>query len=134
MSPIELLIQLIVLLVNPAARPRRALCGPLRKPEEKLCWKAKKGGKRSAGPAHVVGPLEQIQMLSPIDRVVGGDRHSRSELMVGRPCRDRYDDHRQRENHREPECKAIWFPCHLSPSWQRPAMRLVLEGGIRIDV
>ena len=35
------------------------------------------------------------------------------------PRRDRYDDHRQRKNHREPKSETIWFLRHLFPSWQR---------------
>src|SRR5262245_49418021 len=57
-------------------------------------------------------------MLSPVNRV-GGRRHSRSRLMVGRQRRDRYDDYHQHKNHREPKSETISFLCHLFPSWQR---------------
>jgi hypothetical protein len=50
-------------------------------------------------------PLEQVYMLSPVDRVGGGD--SRSELMGERPRCDRYDHHRQCKNYREPKSKAV---------------------------
>jgi hypothetical protein len=63
-------------------------------------------------------PLVQIQILSPVNHCARRSRLSRSVLMVGRPRCDRYDDHRQRKNHREPKCEAIWFRCHLFPSWQ----------------
>ena len=62
--------------------------------------------------------LEQIQMLSPVNHFARR-RSSRSALMVGRPRRDRYDDHRQRKNHREPKCEAIWFLRHVFPSLPR---------------
>ena len=64
--------------------------------------------------------LEQIQMLSPVNRF-GGDRHScivRS-IRGGRPHRGRKDDQRQRKNHREPKCEAIWFLRHVFPSLPR---------------
>src|SRR5262245_45197653 len=60
-------------------------------------------------------PLEQIQMLSPVNHFARRSRPSRSALMVGRPRRDRYYDHRQRKNHREPKSETIWWPCHLFP-------------------
>jgi len=63
-------------------------------------------------------PLVQIQILSPVNHCARRSRPSRSALMVGRPRCDRYDDHRQRKNHREPKCEAIWFRCHLFPSGQ----------------
>jgi hypothetical protein len=59
--------------------------------------------------------LEQIQMLSPVNHFARRSRPSRSALMVGRPRRDRYDDHRQRKNHREPKSETIWCLCHLFP-------------------
>jgi len=71
----------------------------------------------------VCRPLEQIQMWSPVNHFARRDRPSRSALMVGRPRRDRYDDHRQRNNHCEPKSKTISFLCHLFPSWQRTASR-----------
>jgi hypothetical protein len=70
------------------------------------------------GTALLADQLEQIQMLSLVNRV-GGDRHSRSALMVERPRRGRKDDHRQRNNPREPKCKAISFLCHVFPSRPR---------------
>jgi hypothetical protein len=60
-------------------------------------------------------PLEQIQMLSPVNHFARRSRPSRSALMVGRPRRDRYYDHRQRKNHREPKSETIWWLCHLFP-------------------
>ncbi len=64
--------------------------------------------------------LEQIQMLSPVNRF-GGDRHSRivRSIRGGRPHRGRKDDQRQRKNHREPKCEAIWFLRHAFPSLPR---------------
>jgi len=64
--------------------------------------------------------LEQIQMLSPVNRF-GGDRHSRivRSIRGGRPHRGRKDDQRQRKNHREPKCEAIWFLRHVFPSLPR---------------
>jgi hypothetical protein len=62
--------------------------------------------------------LEQVQMLSLVNRV-GGGRHSRSGLMVERPHRGRKNDHHQRNNPREPKCKAISFLCHVFPSRPR---------------
>jgi hypothetical protein len=76
----------------------------------------------------VIDQLEQIQMLSLVNRV-GGDRHSRSALMVERPRRGRKDDHRQRNNPREPKCKAISFLCHVSPRGPGSMLRM-LGGGI----
>ena len=55
--------------------------------------------------------LEQVHILSPVDRV-GRDRHSR-DLIGERPRRDCDDDHRQRKNYREPKSKAVWFLCHV---------------------
>jgi hypothetical protein len=62
-------------------------------------------------------PLVQNQMLSPVNHSARRSRPSRSALVVGRPRRDRYDDHRQRKNHREPKSETIWCPRHLFPSW-----------------
>src|SRR5262249_58720339 len=59
--------------------------------------------------------LEQIQMLSPVNHFARRSRPSRSALMVVRPRRDRYDDHRQRKNHREPKPETICGLCHLFP-------------------
>src|SRR5262249_55986261 len=67
----------------------------------------------------IAEPLEQIQMLSPVNHFARRSRPSRSALMVGRPRRDRYYDHRQRKNHREPKSETIWCLCHLFPSWQQ---------------
>src|SRR5262249_53263432 len=64
--------------------------------------------------------LEQIQMLSPVDHFARRSRPSRCALMVGRPRRDRYDDHRQCKNRREPKSETIWCACAIcSPSWQQ---------------
>jgi hypothetical protein len=60
-------------------------------------------------------PLVQNQMLSPVNHSARRSRPSRSALVVGRPRRDRYDDHRQRKNHREPKSETIWCPRHLFP-------------------
>src|SRR6516165_10407263 len=65
--------------------------------------------------ALIADHLEQIQMLSPVNHFARRGRPSRSALMVGRPRRDRYDDHRQRKNHREPQSETIWCLCHLFP-------------------
>jgi hypothetical protein len=61
-------------------------------------------------------------------------RHSRSALVVGRPRRDRYDDHRQRENHREPKRKAIWFACQAFPLNRPKSLCRTLKGRIMRDV
>src|SRR5262249_7241476 len=59
--------------------------------------------------------LEQIQMLSPINRVATRDRCSRIvRRLRGRgPSRDQWDDHRQPKNHRDPKSEAISFLCHV---------------------
>jgi hypothetical protein len=65
-------------------------------------------------------PLEQIQMLSPVDRVAA-DR--RSALKGGLPRRDRYEDRRHRKNHRKPKSETIWCPYHLFPFWHNRSRR-----------
>jgi hypothetical protein len=65
--------------------------------------------------ALIADRLEQIQMLSPVNHFARRSRPSRSALVVGRPRRDRYDDHRQRKNHREPKSETIWCLRHLFP-------------------
>ena len=59
--------------------------------------------------------LEQIQMLSPVNRVAMRDRRSRivPRMRGRRPSREYQDDHRQRKNHREPKCETVWFLCHV---------------------
>jgi hypothetical protein len=59
--------------------------------------------------------LEQIQMLSPINRVVtrGRCRRVGRRMRGRRPSRDQQDDHRQRKNHRDPKSEAISFLCHV---------------------
>src|SRR5262249_37358814 len=65
---------------------------------------------RSGGVSGLREHLEQIQMLSPVDRV-SVDR--RSALKGGLPRRDRYEDRRHRKNHRKPKSETIWCPRHL---------------------
>src|SRR5260370_2490331 len=59
--------------------------------------------------------IEQIQMLSPANRVAIRDRRSRIVLRMRarRPSREYQDDQRQRKNHREPKCETVWFLCHV---------------------
>jgi hypothetical protein len=74
--------------------------------------------------------LEQIQMLSPVNRVAMRDRRSRIVLRMRgrRPSREYQDDQRQRKNHREPKCETVWFPAmsasgHQECRGRRPTLR-----------
>src|SRR5215475_1001425 len=68
----------------------------------------------------IIAHSEQNQMLSPVNRVAGYRRvRIRRSMLGSRPHRGRKDDQRQRENHPEPKCEAVWFLCHLFPSWPR---------------
>src|SRR5262249_13672578 len=69
--------------------------------------------------ALIADHLEQIQMLSPVNHFARRSRPGLSASMVGAPRRDRYDDHCQRKQHREPKSETIWCLCDLIPSWQQ---------------
>ena len=78
----------------------------------------------------VPNSLVQIQMLSTVNRVARWNRLSPfARSLRAKPCRERYDDNRQRKNQREPKSEAVWLPCHLSPSWQRPKSLCRTLGG-----
>jgi hypothetical protein len=84
----------------------------------------KEVGRRLGIPREEREHLEQIQMLSPVDRV-GVDR--RSALKGGLPRRDRYEDCRHRKNHRKPKSEIIWCPGHLFPPGTTEVARSILR-------
>jgi len=62
-------------------------------------------------------------MLSPVSRSARWSRRSQfAQRLRGNPRHQRYDDHRQRKNQREPKSEAVWFPGHLSPLAARPKL------------
>jgi len=63
-----------------------------------------------------VPTLVHNQMLSTVNRVARWTRRSPfARSLRAKPCRERYDDSRQRKNQRESKSEAVGLPCHLSP-------------------